>query len=287
MSSAFHDYTKKVLLEVLTAPSIPLSYTLNVPVTSPKGRGKQLKTDFRKQPPVEREPRLPGETDKEYSDRMGRMKVASERPKLPDPLSPQANTSAIALGSTYGQQQYTGANLPQQAGWANYKKAIDAALSGISTGALLGTAAGPMTSAVDYAAKQAIKASLAKQYLGVTGGFSASLTAPVSAAVTAIQNALSGNMAGVAGAHPFISTMGATTASPLMGGGRFGKLGEKLAGRVDELAALGYDPLDWALTQMGAYDASEVIARSAATSSQAAESMGGYLQKGRQLGIYK
>lgn len=270
------------------APTVPLSYTLNVPVTSPRGRGKQLKTNFRKQPPIQREPRLPGETDKEYKDRMSRMKVAAERPQLPDPLSAAANTSAIALGSTYGQQQYTGANLTQQAGWANYKKVIDSALSGICYAGVLGTGpASAITPAVEYAAKQALKASLAKQYLGVTAGISASLTAPVNQAVTLMQNLLAGSTSGIGGSVPFVSTMGATAASPLMGGARFGKLGQKLADRVDELAALGYDPLDWALTQMGAYDASEVIARSAATSSQAAESMGGYLQRGRQLGIYK
>jgi hypothetical protein len=277
MSDTFHPYTKKVLLEVLMAPSTPLTYTLNVPVTSPRGRGKQLKTNFSKQPKLPVEPRLPGELPVEYSRRMKEMEAAAKRPELPEPLS--ANTSAIALGSTYAQQQYTGANLPQQAAWANYKKTIDNLLSGMSGAALLsmvpglsGVGGGAAASAAEYAAKQFVKAQLAKEYLGVP---SVGVAGTVTGAAGQLGSALLSQLTGITGS------------GSLMGANRFGKLGEKLAGRVDELAALGYDPLDWALTQMGAYDASDAIARSAATSSQAAASMGGYLQQGRKLGIYK
>lgn len=125
-----------------------------------------------------------------------------------------------------------------------------------------------LSPAAEYAAKQAIRSGLATAYLGAPQ----SIQAPdeYSQAIQGIIQSQLPEMPGVSG-----------------GVGRFGRAGQELAKRIPEIAAMGYDPMEYALNKMGAPAASRAIGRSASEEADLTMQAGGYLQRGRQKGIYK
>lgn len=73
----------------------------------------------------------------------------------------------------------------------------------------------------------------------------------------------------------------------LFGKGRLGETGQRQAADISRIAVLGKDPLEYALTRMGAKDASEAIARTATTNVGAVSTLGGSLENLRRMGIAK
>ena len=68
---------------------------------------------------------------------------------------------------------------------------------------------------------------------------------------------------------------------------RFGKAGERMMARIPEIAAMGYDPMEYVLNKFGAQEASKSIANSAAKEAEQTLSAGGWLRRGRELGAFK
>ena len=175
-----------------------------------------------------------------------------------------------------------GANIPRQVGWGNFKGLVDPmidfyydmAIAGASSIPLAGKAAGVAAAltlgspAARYATKQVIKTDLAKRYLGAGG----------------INVAAEGSLADtvkdyVFDAIPELKTL--TGSKP-----QFGKLGEKVAGKVGELATMGVDPLDWVTKAFGADQAAAHVNSLGASQALGTSTAGGYLSRGKRLGIY-
>ena len=115
----------------------------------------------------------------------------------------------------------------------------------------------------NFAAKQAIRKSLADIYLG---------SGPIDQGTEAVLKALNPTID--------INSFKADKA------GRLGKLGKAVAGKTTQLASMGIDPLDWATKAFGAQSALQGYASIPARTQGAGIGGMGYLQKGRSRGIY-
>lgn len=69
--------------------------------------------------------------------------------------------------------------------------------------------------------------------------------------------------------------------------GRLGETGIRQAQQIGKIAILGKDPFEYALTRMGAKDASDAISRQATTNVGAVGTLGGSLENLRRMGIAK
>lgn len=73
----------------------------------------------------------------------------------------------------------------------------------------------------------------------------------------------------------------------LFGKGRLGETGQRQAEHISKIAVMGKDPFEYALTRMGAKDASDAISRQATTNVGAVGTLGGSLENLRRMGIAK
>ena len=187
----------------------------------------------------------------------------------------------------------SGTNMYSQATWSNYKGLVDRTIDSLGlSGADISIGpvkipTGAAFAGVLYPLKQAIKTQLAQQYLGgVTGSI---LTG---------KGILSG-FCGYAlplppGIDPdkFADTIANMVQSQLpnwsenIGQGRFGRFGEEIAKKLPKLAAMGYDPLDWATKMFGADSAARAFGDIATNPRKSALGAGGYLARGTAKGIY-
>lgn len=131
-----------------------------------------------------------------------------------------------------------------------------------------------------YALKQSIKADLALDYLGVPSSVgeierTKSGIGPGTPLSMAVKSSLKDK--GLMGGPKHWETSGKP---------RFGKLGELVAGKVTDMAAMGIDPLDWVTKAFGADAAYAQLAVGIPAKTAATETAGGWLLKGRQRGIY-
>jgi len=76
-----------------------------------------------------------------------------------------------------------------------------------------------------------------------------------------------------------------STGISLVGVGRFGQRGMDFANEAGTLALLGYDPFDIALKRLGAYDTKSTYETQLGPPNIG--SMGGYLQRGQESGVYR
>jgi hypothetical protein len=145
---------------------------------------------------------------------------------------------------------------------------------------------------VEYAVKQALRTTLAKAYLGadvdpiagIGGMFEkelASYNIEVPDAVKNYYNELK-NMAG-----KVLDPANLGFEPNLFASGRMGPIGKYQATRLSRLAMAGENPLTLSLKSFGAENAADTIRRSYTDTAPYAETAGGFLQKGKQLGIYK
>lgn len=142
---------------------------------------------------------------------------------------------------------------------------------------ILGSRGGALAGSAEYALKQAIRSSLAAAYLGypekgLLGGEDDNTPE------AQIRKEIAGFMPDLyaeAGLDPEKSRA------------RFGKAGERMMARIPEIAAMGYDPMEYVLNKFGAQEASKSIANSAAKEAEQTLSAGGWLRRGRELGAFK
>ena len=127
----------------------------------------------------------------------------------------------------------------------------------------IGTMSGLALGGANFAAKQAIRKSLADIYLG---------SGPIDQGTEAVLKAL----------NPTIDI----NAFKADKSGRMGKLGKAVAGKTTQLATMGIDPLDWATKAFGAQSALQGYASIPARTQGAGVGSMGYLQKGKSRGIY-
>lgn len=180
----------------------------------------------------------------------------------------------------------SGTDMYSQATWSNYKGLVDRAIdaiglsgSNISIGPISFTPGAALAGAV-YPIKQAIKTQLAQQYLG---GVTAS-------AATYLKNVIP--LPPGISADAFINGISDLVQSQLpdwsqhIGQGRFGRFGEEIAKKLPKLAAMGYDPLDWATKMFGADSAARAFGDIATNPRKSALGAGGYLSRGTAKGIY-
>lgn len=206
----------------------------------------------------------------------------------------------------FGAQTKTppGTDLPTQAMWGYHKNWVNRALEGVTAGSLYsmvdslaqGVGAGvgslfgldpnksaywtgklinnplvknPASAAViEFGVKQAVRTKIAQEYLGGTPtGFFQPGTAEAEMA------------------DFFVDVISAKD-KPIAGKNRFGRLGQAVAAKLPEIAAMGIDPLDFATELFGANAALKAYSNIAGKSAADAAGAGGYLQKGRSKGIY-
>lgn len=172
-----------------------------------------------------------------------------------------------------------GADIPSQVRWGIGKQYVDKVID--STLGKIPVFGG----VVSFPVKQAIKQNLAYQYLGTTGGKSKSELDkelknagldPADPDVVSAMSSLTGKLGPMGG----LSSL-----TPSGGPGRFGVLGQKVAGKVGDLTLMGIDPLDWVTKAFGA-DAAAAHISNMPTAQIGVMSAGGYLGKGKQKGIY-
>ena len=118
---------------------------------------------------------------------------------------------------------------------------------------------------IEFAAKQAVRTAFAQEYLG---GRPSSFD----------EYGPAGSLA--KGLYDTI------TIKPESKIGRFGKLGQKVAEKMPQIAAMGIDPLDFSTRLFGADDALSAYQGIGSSATNAGLNAMGYLQKGIQKGIY-
>lgn len=178
-----------------------------------------------------------------------------------------------------GTQMPLGADIPSQVRWGIFKKSWEPMIDD-TIGKVPGL--GP---AAAFAAKQIIRKDLAYRYLGSsgTGEFSSDdfkkdmeakgfkISTPEEEA--AVKSAYSKAITSVGGGGP-------------ASGSRFGILGDKVAGKVSDLTNMGIDPLDFVTKAFGADAAAAHMSGLGDQTMTAAQSAGGYLRKGKRLGVF-
>jgi hypothetical protein len=176
-----------------------------------------------------------------------------------------------------GTKMPSGAGIMTQTAWGNYKKTVDP-LVDYYMDMLPVVGKDPV---LRYGAKQLIKTDLALKYLGAGGIASATgkkLASTLGVDTSGAESVLGNIASSIPGAGTLMGAAGTPT-------GRFGILGTKVAQKIPELALMGIDPLDWATKAFGADAAAEHISN-IPRQTMAVTSAGGYLQKGKQRGIY-
>lgn len=211
----------------------------------------------------------------------------------------------------------------QQMTWWNYSQKIEKALEGITAGGfgsvargageivgkvgdyvggqMVGNALRAVGSGVgvgieklgptaEYAIKQALRTALAKTYLGAT-------IDPVKTFEEELKpyNLDEKIPPGLKDFYAQIKATAMTAIDPknlgfepgLISSNRMGPMGQYAATRMSKLAMAGENPLTLALKGFGAESATNTIRQSYTTAPDFAETAGGFLQKGKQLGIYK
>lgn len=212
----------------------------------------------------------------------------------------------------------TGYDPYQQMTWWNYSQKVEKALEGMTAGAfgniargtgeLFGSVPGPLGSVsrgvgnivggsidklgpiAEYGIKQALRTALAKTYLGAS-------IDPVKAfeeelAPYKIEEKIPEGLKGFYTqfkdtAKKLIDPKNLGFEPNLFASNRMGPMGQYAATRMGRLAMAGENPLALALKGFGAESATNTIRQSYTTSPDFAETAGGFLQKGKQLGIYK
>lgn len=211
----------------------------------------------------------------------------------------------------------------QQMTWWNYSQKVEKALEGITAGGFGGVARGAgevagkagdffggqmvgnafravgsalgsgietLGPVAEYGIKQALRTALAKTYLG----------ASIDPIKTFEEELKPYNLDEKipAGLKEFYAQIKATAAKAidpknvpdlagLIASNRMGPMGQYAATRMSKLAMAGENPLTLALKGFGAESATNTIRQSYTTAPDFAETAGGFLQKGKQLGIYK
>lgn len=214
----------------------------------------------------------------------------------PDPFRPDSSLNNAGVGLCgyadigpldatpeqilYGQrdQMPSGADMVSQATWANYKNIVDTVMDsiGLSGSSInlgpFGIKPGQVLAGALYPIKQAIKTRLAQEYLGdVPDTMVSAGTLSDKEMEYLMNNQIKGQL------KDFSKNTGL---------GRFGRFGMEIAKQLPKLAAMGYDPLDWATKMFGADSASKAYADLATNPRRSALGAGGYLAKGSAKGIY-
>lgn len=140
----------------------------------------------------------------------------------------------------------------------------------------------------EYAIKQAIRTALGKAYLGAevdpVAAFGKELDKYNLNIPPELKNYYD-EMKGYIGSVLDPANLGFEPG--LFAADRFGDIGKSEAEKLSRLAFAGENPLTLAMQAFGAENAAETVKRAYTTNPAFAETAGGFLQKGKQLGIYK
>ena len=191
----------------------------------------------------------------------------------------------------------SGTNMYSQATWSNYKGLVDRTIDSLGlSGADISIGpvkipTGAAFAGVLYPLKQAIKTQLAQQYLGgVTGSIltGKDIISALSGLSGSYWNPLPSGVdpADLADSIANMVQSQLPNWSENIGQGRFGRFGEEIAKKLPKLAAMGYDPLDWATKMFGADSAARAFGDIATNPRKSALGAGGYLARGTAKGIY-
>lgn len=187
------------------------------------------------------------------------------------------NTAWTGTPEAPGTMMPSGAGIMTQTAWGNYKKAVDPMIDYYMDKIPI-VGSDPV---LRFGTKQLIKTDLALKYLGA-GGLASAAGKKVSSALGIDTSSAEGVLGSIASSIPGAGTVMGIAGVPT---NRFGVLGTKVAEKIPELALLGIDPLDWATKAFGADAAAEHISN-IPRQTMGVSSVGGYLQKGKQRGIY-
>jgi hypothetical protein len=125
---------------------------------------------------------------------------------------------------------------------------------------------------IEFAAKQTVRTALAKEYLsGQPTDFKG--YGPEGAVAEWLYNSVK-----------FVTP---GKLAPKSKQGRFGQIGDLVAEKLPEVAAMGIDPLDWSTQMFGADEALAAYQGAASAPGRAAMGAMGYLSKGLQKGVYR
>jgi hypothetical protein len=203
-----------------------------------------------------------------------------------DVLPLEASPEQILFGAH--DETPSGTNIYSQATWSNYKGIVDSTIDSLGfSGANIQIGPvvlqpGALLAAPMRGLKQLIKLELAQRYLGAPSSAGKGYAEihkimPENSKYTPddIKKWVDDNVKSKLNNFKENSTPG-----------RFGWFGQKLAEKMPELAAMGYDPLDFATKMMGADSAARAFEDLAYNPRKSALGAGGYLSSGMRKGIY-
>ena len=289
--ASFDPYTKRILLEVVAGVnSNPGSInTTTGAVSGPRNTGSRA-----------------NKRNKKFGK--GPTTYGTGAPATQGEVSPLKATPEQIWFGTHDIMP-AGANLKDQAMWGFHKKFVNQYLDGITAGTIL-QLGGDITNAIatavttplglqtayqkygaplvnlvtknkitnatapfiEFAAKQTVRTALAKEYLsGQPTDFKG--YGPEGAVAEWMYNAVK-----------FVTP---GKLPPKSKQGRFGEIGDLVAEKLPEVAAMGIDPLDWSTQMFGADEALAAYQGAASAPGRAAMGAMGYLSRGLQKGVYR
>jgi hypothetical protein len=289
--ASFDPYTKQILLEVVAGMNMDPG-SINA-VTGSVGA-----------------PQNTGSKSKKRNKKFGKgpATYGTGAPQVKGEVAPLKATPEQIWFGTHDIMP-AGAHLKDQAMWGFHKKFVNQYLDGITAGTVLqlgGDIANAVATAVttplglqtvyqkygaplvnfvtknkitnatapfiEFAAKQSVRTALAKEYLsGQPTDFKG--YGPEGAVAEWMYNAVK-----------FVTP---GKLPPKSKNGRFGEIGDLVAEKLPEVAAMGIDPLDWSTQMFGADEALAAYQGAASAPGRAAMGAMGYLSKGLQKGVYR
>jgi len=295
----FDPYTKRILLEVVGGVnSNPGSInTTTGSVSGPQNTGSQSK-----------------KRNKKFSK--GRATYGTGAPQVKGEVSPLKATPEQIWFGTHDEMP-AGSDLPTQAMWGRHKRFVNDYLAGLTAGTLYSiggavgdvlkkgvldkTPLGPLydrfgkpivdlaiskgngfaalaNPQIEFVAKQAVRTAFAQQYLsGKPSNFDS--LGPAGELANALYS--------TANLVLPLPDQAVKSSKKNEKYGRFGQIGDLVAEKLPQIAAMGIDPLDWSTQMFGADEALSAYQGAAASPGRAAMGAMGYLSRGLQKGVYR
>lgn len=296
--ASFDPYTKRILLEVVAGVNSNPSSVSSITgaVAGPQNTGLQSK-----------------KRNKKFGK--GRATYGTGAPQVKGEVAPLKATPEQIWFGTHDEMP-AGSDLPTQAMWGRHKKFVNDYLAGVTAGTLYSiagvgadlikkgadkTALGPLydrfgkpivdyvmgkgsgiatlaNPQIEFVAKQAVRTAFAQQYLGGSPSKFDSY-GPAGSLANALYS----------GANLVLPLPDQQVKSSKKNEkyGRFGKIGDLVAEKLPQIAAMGIDPLDWSTQMFGADEALAAYQGAAASPGRAAMGAMGYLSRGLQKGVYR